>query len=143
MLVSAILRSKGRDVHTIRPEALISDAVALLKENGIGALVVSADGMAIDGIISERDIVYGLAEDDEVFLQRSVSEIMVRDVVTCRLEDSGRGVLSYMTERRCRHLPVVEEEKLVGLISIGDVVKSRLEEIMHEADALREYISQA
>ena len=143
MRVSTIIQSKGAKVHTIAPDATVADAVARLRELRIGALVVSGDGAAIDGIVSERDIVHGLAEDGEGLLDRRVADLMTVEVVTCTPEDTGRGVLGYMTERRVRHVPVVEDGRLSGMVSIGDVVKSRLDEIMREAEALRDYISHA
>lgn len=143
MRVSTIIQGKGAKVHTIAPDATVADAVARLRDLRIGALVVSGDGAAIDGIVSERDIVHGLAEDGEGLLDRRVADLMTVEVVTCTPEDTGRGVLGYMTERRVRHVPVVEDGRLSGMVSIGDVVKSRLDEIMREAEALRDYISQA
>ena len=143
MRVSTIIQSKGTVVHTIAPDATIADAVARLRDLRIGALVVSGDGGAIDGIVSERDIVHGLAEDGMGLLDRKVADLMTVEVVTCAPDDTGRGVLGYMTERRIRHVPVVEDGRLTGMVSIGDVVKSRLDEIMREAEALRDYISQA
>ena len=143
MQVHAILREKGSDIHTIGPGATVAEAAGRLRELGIGALIVSEDGAAITGIISERDIVYGLAETGAGFLDVAVRDAMTADVVTCSPEDTGRGVLSRMTEHRMRHVPVVDGGKLVGLVSIGDVVKSRLQEIMSEADALRDYIASA
>lgn len=142
MQVQTILSAKeSADIHTIGPKATIAEAVAALKDFGIGALVV-IDGESIAGIISERDIVRGIADRGQAFLGLEVADAMTREVVTCTLEDTGRGVLSRMTERRMRHVPVVSDGRLVGLISIGDVVKSRLGEIMSEADALRDYITQ-
>ena len=141
MLVATILQGKGREVHTVRPDDTIATAVGSLSEFGIGALVVSTDGRRVDGIISERDIVRGLSEKGENLLGEPVSSVMTVEVLTCGLDDTGRGVLGYMTERRVRHVPVLENGELCGMISIGDVVKSRLDEIMNEADALREYIS--
>ena len=143
MRVSTIIQSKGTIVYTIAPDATVADAVARLRDLRIGALVVSGDGGAIDGIVSERDIVHGLAEDGTGLLDRKVADLMTVEVVTCAPEDTGRGVLGYMTERRIRHVPVVEDGRLTGMVSIGDVVKSRLDEIMREAEALRDYISQA
>ena len=143
MRVSTIIQSKGTIVYTIAPDATVADAVARLRDLRIGALVVSGGGGAIDGIVSERDIVHGLAADGTGLLDRKVADLMTVEVVTCAPEDTGRGVLGYMTERRIRHVPVVEDGRLTGMVSIGDVVKSRLDEIMREAEALRDYISQA
>jgi len=141
MQVAKILRHKGSDVYTIEPDATIETAVQRLRDAGIGALVVSRDGTSVDGIVSERDFVHGLADNGADFLHARVQEVMTRDVMTCRLTDTSQDLLSQMTDRRVRHVPVVEKGALCGMISIGDAVKSRLDEITHEADSLREYIS--
>lgn len=141
MQVQQILLAKGADVRTIAPDATVADAAAALREHGIGALVVSTDPGSIAGIVSERDIVRGIAEDGGDFLGRAVRDAMTSEVVTCVPEDTGRFVLGLMTEHRMRHVPVIRDGRLAGLVSIGDVVKSRLDEIMSEADALREYIA--
>lgn len=141
MQVAKILQHKGSEVYTIAPDATIETAVSRLRDEGIGALVVSRDGTSVDGIVSERDFVHGLAEKGGKLLQARVSEVMTRDVMTCRLDDTSQDLLSHMTERRVRHVPVIERGALCGMISIGDAVKSRLDEVLHEADALREYIS--
>ena len=141
MNVETILAGKGRDVLTIAPDAVIADAVRLLGAKGIGAVVVSADGKVVAGILSERDIVHGLAEHGGALLVRRVDELMTRDVETCSGRDTDQEVLALMTERRFRHVPVVEDGVLVGIVSIGDVVKSRLDGIASEAEAMRDYIS--
>lgn len=141
MQVSKILRNKGSEVYTIAPDATIETAVQRLRDAGIGALVVSRDGKSVDGIVSERDFVHGLADEGAGLLNASVSSVMTQDVMTCRLDDTSEYLLGQMTERRVRHVPVVENGELCGMISIGDAVKSRLDEVLHEADALREYIS--
>ncbi len=141
MNVETILAGKGRDVLTIAPDAVIADAVRLLGAKGIGAVVVSADGKMVAGILSERDIVHGLAEHGGALLVRRVDELMTRDVETCSGRDTDQEVLALMTERRFRHVPVVEDGELVGIVSIGDVVKSRLDGIASEAEAMRDYIS--
>ena len=141
MQVAKILQHKGSEVYTIKPDATIEAAVLRLRDEGIGALVVSRDGTSVDGIVSERDFVHGLAERGADLLRAPVSDVMTRDVMTCRLTDTSGTLLSHMTERRVRHVPVIENGKLCGMISIGDAVKSRLDEVLHEADALREYIS--
>ena len=141
MQVAKILQHKGRDVYTIAPDATIEAAISALQEAGIGALVVSRDGSSVDGIVSERDFVHGLAERGAGLLQMRVAEVMTRDVMTCRPTDTSQDILAHMTERRVRHVPVIEKGVLCGLVSIGDAVKSRLDEVLHEADALREYIS--
>ena len=125
-------------MYTIAPHATIETAVAALKNRGIGVLVVSSDCKSIDGIVSERDFVHGLAAHGADLLQAPVSSLMTTDVSTCGLNDTGRDL---MTDRRMRHVPVAEDGVLCGMISIGDAVKSRLDEILDEAGALREYIS--
>ena len=141
MQVSKILRNKGSEVYTIAPDATIETAVQRLRDAGIGALVVSRDGKSVDGIVSERDFVHGLADEGAALLRASVSSVMTQDVMTCRLDDTSEYLLGRMTEHRVRHVPVVENGVLCGMISIGDAVKSRQDEVLHEADALREYIS--
>lgn len=141
MQVAKILQHKGSEVYTIAPDATIETAVSRLRDADIGALVVSRDGASVDGIVSERDFIRGLAEKGSALLRARVSEVMTRDVMTCRLTDTSQDLLSHMTERRVRHVPVIEKGALCGMISIGDAVKSRLDEVLHEADALREYIS--
>jgi CBS domain-containing protein len=143
MNVETILKSKGRAVHTIAPTAAIADVVRRLSELRIGALVVSGDSRTIVGIISERDIVRGLAEYGAALLNRSVAELMTRSVVTCEPNDLDETVLTTMTERRMRHVPVLSDGELYGLVSIGDVVKSRLDDVVNEAEAMREYIARA
>ena len=142
MQVAKILENKGSDVYTIAPDATIETAVAALRDHGIGALVVSADGSTVDGIVSERDFVHGLANRGASLLAAPVSDVMTVDVMTCTRKDTSRELLGHMTERRIRHVPVVENGVLCGMVSIGDAVKSRLDEVQHEADVLREYISQ-
>ena len=141
MNVEAILRSKGRSVATIRPDATIGEAVQMLRQRGIGALVVSADGLAVDGIVSERDIVHALAEAGAGLLGERVDELMTRRVITCTPDDTVSELMGRMTERRIRHLPVLLDGRLCGLVSIGDLVKSRLEEVEFEADSLRSFIT--
>jgi len=141
MNVEAILRSKGRAVATIRPEAPITAALATLTERNIGARVVSADGEAVDGIVSERDIVRGLAARGGAFLADQVAAAMSRPVVTCSPQDKVADLMALVTNRRFRHLPVVEDGRLCGIVSIGDLVKSRLDDIEHEALSLRSFIA--
>ncbi|MGB0632708.1 MAG: CBS domain-containing protein [Alphaproteobacteria bacterium] len=141
MLVASILQNKGNDVQTIKPDATIGNAVSMLKKYGIGSLVVSSTGRDVAGILSERDIVAALDDEGAALLDQSVSSQMSREVTTCGLGDTSRGVLEVMTERRIRHVPVVENGELCGMVSIGDAVKARLDEVTHEADALREYIA--
>ncbi|HEX3538014.1 MAG TPA: CBS domain-containing protein [Stellaceae bacterium] len=141
MNVETILRNKGNRVTTIRSDASIADAVQILRQYGIGALVVSDDGERVDGILSERDIVAALADDGALLLARPVAELMTRAVLTCSLQDTVAELMSEMTNRRIRHFPVVEDGKLCGMISIGDVVKNRLDEIEFEASSLRSFIA--
>jgi CBS domain-containing protein len=143
MNVEAILRSKGRNVVTIAPNARISVAVALLRRHGIGALVVSGDGGAVDGILSERDIVHALADQGTNALELEVAQLMSRRVITCKPSDSIADLMGLMTERRIRHLPVVERGAMIGIVSIGDVVKNRLDEVESEATQMREFIANA
>jgi CBS domain-containing protein len=143
MNVRTILASKGSDVATIDQQAPLSEAVARLRDLGIGALVVSADGRHIDGIVSERDVVRALASHGATVLGRTVASVMTKSVVTCRLADSVEELMASMTERRHRHLPVIDDgEVLSGIISIGDVVKARLGQLELENQALTEYIHQ-
>ncbi len=140
MQVADILARKGTAVVTVAPDATVREVVSKLKEIGVGALIVSADGTTIDGIVSERDIVRRLDSDGGALLDLTVDKIMTKDVVTCALPDRADGLLSMMTGRRIRHLPVVENGELSGIVSIGDVVKSRLDELVEEAKALEGYI---
>jgi len=143
MNVLKILTAKGRAVATIRPDASIGEAAALLRAKGIGALVVSRDGGTIDGILSERDIVRALADQGVHIVDLRVAALMSRDVVTCGEADSIADLMMLMTERRMRHIPVVEGGVLAGIVSIGDVVKNRIEEVETEALAMRELITSA
>ena len=141
MNVETILRSKGRSVVTIAPDATIAAATALLRAKGIGALVVSADGATVAGILSERDIVHALAERGAALLDLPVAALMTRHVFTCKPGDSIAELMAEMTQHRIRHLPVVENGRLVGIVSIGDVVKNRLDEVEDEASSLRQFIT--
>jgi CBS domain-containing protein len=143
MNVETILRSKGRAVAVIGPETTVADAVAALCDGNIGALVVSDDGAGVDGIISERDIVHALWRWGAELLDATVAEVMTRPVVTCAPGDTVADLMAEMTNRRIRHLPVVEDGRLCGIVSIGDLVKSRLDEIEYEARALRSFIAGA
>ena len=140
MKVREILDAKGQSVVTIRPDATLSTAVHRLALERIGALVVSDDGVRVAGILSERDVVAGLARDgaDLLAAGRRVADLMTRNVTTCGLDDTVKHLMAEMTRRRVRHLPVVEGGRLVGIVSIGDVVKSRLGEVELEATVLRE-----
>ena len=143
MNVQSILGTKGFDVATVGQEASLADAAARLRDRGVGALVVSDDGRHIDGIVSERDVVRALAAHGAGALGRTVGSVMSTTVVTCVADDSVEDLMSSMTERRIRHLPVVDEQGLLaGIVSIGDVVKARLSQLQVENDALTEYIHQ-
>jgi CBS domain-containing protein len=141
MNVETILRNKGNWVATIRPDATVADAVDTLKRERIGAIVVSDDGEGVDGILSERDVVIALAEHGDDLLGRPVGEIMTRTVITCDPTDSVGELMAEMTNRRIRHFPVVADGKLRGIVSIGDLVKSRLDEVEFEANSLRSFIA--
>jgi len=140
MNVETILKSKGSRVVTVAPGDTVGRALSVLEAHDIGALVVSADRLAVQGIVSERDIVRELARQGAGLLERPVSEVMTRDVYVCEPGDTIAELMSQMTGRRIRHLPVVVDGNLTGIVSIGDVVKYRLGEIESEKDALREYI---
>ena len=143
MNVETILRTKGRTVATIRQDETVSAAIDQLITRNIGALVVSDDGESVDGIVSERDIVHGLAEHGPDLLSLRLAEVMTRQVVTCDPSDSVDQLMAEMTNRRIRHFPVVQEGRLCGIVSIGDVVKSRLDEVEYEARSLRSFIAGA
>jgi CBS domain-containing protein len=140
MNVEAILRTKGRSVATIEPGLTVAQAVRELKTRGIGAIVVSDDGSSVAGILSERDIVHALAEHGADLLAMRVDQLMTRRVTTCAPEDSVGDLMALMTQRRFRHLPVVKDGALIGIVSIGDLVKNRIEEVEFEADSLRSFI---
>ena len=137
MLVSQILKSKTDDgVVTVPPSTTVAAAASVLSARRIGALVVSKDGKTLAGIVSERDIVRELGRRGAGCLTETVGEIMTKKVVTCTRQDRADGVLQLMTDGRFRHLPVVDGAEMVGLISIGDVIKARLSELTMEKDAL-------
>jgi CBS domain-containing protein len=141
MKVENILQSKGMTVHTVSTHAPIAEAVRMLNEHRIGAVVVLADNGAVAGILSERDVVRHLADDPAGLLRRSVREIMTSEVVSCEKDTAVSELMEQMTKFRIRHIPVVEAGELVGIVSIGDVVKFKIEETEQEALALREYIA--
>jgi CBS domain-containing protein len=142
MFVTKILASKGtQGVLTIDPAATVADAVAELSARRIGALVVSADGRRPDGILSERDVVREIGRSGAEVLSRSVGDMMTRDLVCAAPGDRSEDILQKMTDGRFRHMPVVEDGLLVGLISLGDVVKARLSEVSMEKDALEAMIA--
>ena len=142
MRISDVLSSKpSGQVVTIPPDATVRDLLSLLAEHNIGAVVVSGDGRAVDGIVSERDVVRRLHEDDAV-LDGAVSAIMTSDVRTCEPDTPVDDLRVMMTERRIRHVPVVTDGRLTGIISIGDVVKSSLDQLQFERDQLDSYVHQ-
>ena len=140
MLADQILQRKGRDVSTIPPDATVRAAAEALASANVGALVVSPDGSALAGILSERDIVRRLAAAGPSLLDEPVSSIMQADVHTCAGADNVDQLMELMTEHRIRHLPVVEGDALCGIISIGDVVKTRVDELVTEKEQLVDYI---
>ncbi len=141
MRVSDLLTTKGRDVATISQERSVVDAIALLKERGIGALVVTGATPPLVGIFSERDVVRALATNGEETLHQNVAELMSREVSVCSESTDLNDLMTMMTDRRIRHVPVVDDDRLSGLVSIGDVVKARLEELEHEKRDLLDYVS--
>jgi len=141
MQVENILQSKGMTVHTVLAHAPISEAVRLLNEQKIGAVVVVADNGSVAGILSERDIVRNLAGDPAGLLKRAVREVMTTTVISCGRRTDLSELMERMTTHRIRHIPIVEDGQLVGIVSIGDVVKRKIEEAEQEALALREYIA--
>jgi CBS domain-containing protein len=142
MTVRAILDTKGHQVESVEPGAKLADAIKILSERRIGAALVLSQGR-IEGILSERDIVRVLGERGASVLEEPVSSVMTRKVVSCREKDTVSEIMETMTNGKFRHLPVVEDSKVVGLISIGDVVKWRVGEYEREQEALREYIKTA
>lgn len=143
MTVKSILDDKGRDVVILRPEAKITDAMRVLSEKKIGAIVVTDEDGRICGIISERDIVKRISDEGAAALDHLVSEVMTKRVKTCNEHHTVNQVMEIMTRGRFRHLPVEKDGKLDGIISIGDVVKRRIEDVEREADQIRNYIATA
>jgi len=140
MTVKAILSRKGNDVLTIEPTATLAAAVKLLAERRIGAVVITGADRQVIGILSERDIVRAFAAHGPAALDQQVGQVMTRKVMTCDEAETVASLMERMTQGKFRHLPVVERGRLAGIISIGDVVKHRLEEMEKESSALREYI---
>ena len=143
MTVKAILAVKGTEVLTIEPTTNLAAAAKLLAERKIGALVVTGPDQRVVGIVSERDIVQELAAHGAAALDLALTEVMTRKVTTCSVSDTISSVMERMTAGKFRHLPVIEQGRLAGLVSIGDVVKYRLHEMEHEQSALRDYIQTA
>ena len=141
MHVETILQAKGSLVYTLPETASLADAVSLLNTHNIGALVVTSAGDEVAGILSERDIVRQLGKEAAISMVQPVSAIMTRSAVTCGRDTEIAEIMDLMTEHRVRHIPVMDGRQLVGIISIGDVVKAKIEEIEQDAEALREYIA--
>jgi CBS domain-containing protein len=142
MKISDVIRDKSNnDVITITPDATVRDLLALLAEHNIGAVIVSGDGASVDGIVSERDVVRKLNGNDEV-LDAPVEQIMTAVVQTCEPDHDVDQLMVQMTERRIRHVPVVDDGELIAVISIGDVVKSRIGQLEFERDQLDSYVHQ-
>jgi CBS domain-containing protein len=142
MTVQRILKEKGRHVVTCRAGATLAEIVQTLTDNRIGAVVVT-QGETIKGILSERDIVQAVARDGAAALDAPAEMYMTEEVVTCSPTDTILEMMQVMTEGRFRHVPVIEDGKLAGIVSIGDVVKKRIEQVEHEAEQMREYIATA
>jgi CBS domain-containing protein len=142
MTVRAILDSKGHQILSVAPDAKLSAAIKILAERRIGAVLVMSN-QQLEGILSERDIVRVLSERGATVLDEPVRAVMTRKVVTCRQADTVAALMEMMTSGKFRHLPVVEDDTVVGLISIGDIVKSRVKEYESEQEALRDYIKTA
>jgi CBS domain-containing protein len=138
--VSAVLRHKGHHVVTVGPRQTVAAVVKVLTQNRIGAAPVINEAAQLVGIISERDIIRGISEQGDGVLTRPAEELMTRDVRTCSSEDQLVDIMQVMTLQRFRHLPVVQNGALDGIVSIGDVVKQRLEEVQHEVEQLHNYI---
>lgn len=141
MTVRELLSYKGTTVVTVTPETTLADAANRLRGHAIGALVVSSDGRRVEGIISERDIIRALGADGGAVLDRPVGLYMTSDVTCVSIDETIDEVMAIMTNRRFRHLPVLEQGAMIGLISIGDAVRQRLSDLVYEAETLRSYIA--
>jgi CBS domain-containing protein len=141
MRITDVLRRKGDVVVTVGPEQTVKGLLDLLAEHRVGALVVSTDGQTVEGIVSERDVVRKLQSDGAAALDYPISQIMTADVRTCTPDAAVDDLMVVMTERRVRHVPVVVDGKLAGIVSIGDVVKHRIDELQSERDQLTAYIT--
>jgi CBS domain-containing protein len=141
MKIATLLDMKGRDVVTILPAASIAEAIALLGHHNVGALVVSDDGKAVVGIVSERDVVRGIDAMGPDVLDKPVTAIMSTEIRSTTPDDSVESLMATMTEHRVRHVPVIADGVLAGMVSIGDVVKNRLEELEQDRNALVDYIN--
>ena len=141
MRISEVIRRKGAEVVTIRPEETVTDLLALLAEHNIGAVVVSVDGgRTVGGIVTERDVVRHLNSKGTSVLTGAVAEVMTAEVVTCSTADDLQTLARTMTEKRFRHLPVVEDGELLAIVSIGDIVKNRIDELQAENEQLADYV---
>ena len=138
MKIGDVLKRKGSGVVTMRSDSTIDTVVRRMRLERIGAVIISPDGKSVVGVLSERDILHALAEHGTALLALKAEDLMTREVVTCSREDTLQSVMVKMTQRRIRHLPVVEQGQLAGIVSIGDAVKSRLEEVELEANVLRD-----
>lgn len=141
MNVAEILKGKGNRIVSVRPSDSVESVVATLARERIGALLVREEGGRVAGVLSERDIVSGIARSGAALLKQSAAELMTKNVVYCSPRDSIQSVMERMTERRFRHMPVLDGDQLAGIISIGDVVKARISEAELEARSLKEYIA--
>lgn len=141
MQVSILLQAKGSEVVTVRPDCPIAEVLEILVGKRIGAVVVSRNERTIDGVVSERDVVQALAAGGADALAALVGEVMSTDFVTCEPDTTVERLMAVMTESRSRHVPVLVNGELVGLVSIGDVVKHRVASLEHEAQALQDYIT--
>jgi len=141
MRISDILRAKGEEVATVPPNATVVDLVGRLAEHNVGAMVVCDEGGPVAGIVSERDVVRRLHEHGPGVLDLTVEDLMTTDVHTCGPHDTVADLMALMTRHRIRHVPVVVDGQLRGIVSIGDVVKSRMDELEHERHQLEAYIS--
>lgn len=141
MIVASILNTKGRAVRSVAPDMLVRDAARFLRDEGIGAAVVLDRAGALVGIFSERDLLNAVAEKGSPALALTVKDLMTHDVLTCDPTTPIGVLMTTMTDRRIRHLPVVDDDRVVGVVSIGDVVKSRIAEAEAEAEALKSYIA--
>ena len=142
MYVESVLKVKGSSVVTAKPDLPVNLVAKLLADAGIGAVVISADDVHVEGILSERDIVAAIASKGEAALGMPASALMTREVVTCSPKDHIAALMAVMTEKHLRQLPVLVDGGLAGIISIGDVVKCRVQEVESEAEALRAYVTQ-
>ena len=141
MTVAAILKHKGHDVVAVHPADSVADVVALLSARGFGAVLVRDAAPQVQGIVSERDIMRSLARHGAATLAMTAAQLMTRELVTITPATTVERAMALMTDRRLRHLPVLDQGRLVGIISIGDVVKSRLQQQEHEVDSLKAYVS--